>query len=62
MAFFDQRNITKTEARKILGNKYSGLSDKELEQLLEFIYTLCTKAVKQVLERKHGREKVSNLL
>jgi hypothetical protein len=62
MAFFDERNITKTEARKILGDKYSALSDKQLEQLLEFIYTLCTKAVKQVLERKHGREKVSNLL
>ena len=62
MAFFEQVKITKTEARKILGDKYSNLSDKELEQLLEFIYTLCTKAIKQVLERKHGTDKVSNLL
>ena len=62
MAFFDKRNITTTEARKILGDKYGGLVDTELEQLLDFIYTLCTKAVEEVLERKHGREKVSDLL
>ena len=62
MAFFYKRNITTTEARKILGNKYGGLADTELEQLLDFIYTLCTKAVKEMLERKYGREKVSDLL
>jgi hypothetical protein len=62
MAFFEQRNITKTEARKILGEKYGGLSDDDLEQLIDFIYTLCTKVVKKVLERKYGREKMSNLL
>ena len=62
MAFFEERKITKTEARKILGEKYGGMTDTELEQLLDFIYTLCTKAVKEVLERKHGRDKVSDLL
>ena len=62
MAFFEERNITIGEARKILGKKYVGLSDKELEQLLDFIYTLCTKAVKEVLERKHGSKKVSDIL
>ena len=62
MAFFEERNITIGEARKILGKKYVGLSDKELEQLLDFIYTLCTKAVKEVLERKHGSKKVSAIL
>ena len=62
MAFFDKRNITTTDARKILGEKYKNLSDEELEQLLDFIYALCTKAVKEVLERKHGSEKVSDLL
>jgi hypothetical protein len=62
MAFFEQRNITKTEARKILGNKYENLSDREIEGLLDFIYTLCTREVIKVLERRHGKEKVSNLL
>ena len=62
MAFLGKRNITTAEARKILGNKYGGLADTELEQLLDFIYTLCTKVVKEVLERKHGIEKMSDLL
>ena len=62
MAFFDKRNITTKEARKILGKKYTSLSDEKLEQLLDFMYTLCAKTVKGVLERKHGKKKVSNLL
>lgn len=62
MAFFEQRNITKTEARKLLGSKYANLSDKQIENLLDFIYTLCTKEVIKVLERRHGKEKVSDLL
>jgi hypothetical protein len=62
MAFVDKRNITTTEARKILGEKYKNLSNDELERLLDFIYTLCTKAVKEVLERRHGKEKMSDLL
>lgn len=62
MAFFEQRNITKNEARKLLGSKYANLSDREIERLLDFIYILCTKEVIKVLERRHGKEKVSDLL
>ena len=62
MACSEERNITTEEARRILGEKYADLSDEKLEQLLDFIYTLCTKTVKGVLERKHGKEKMSDLL
>ncbi len=62
MAFFEEKNITTTEAKKILGKKYEDLSDNELEQLLDFIYTVCAKVVREVIERKHGNKKVSDLL
>lgn len=62
MAYFEERNITIKKAREILGEKYVDLSDEKLEQLLDFVYTLCAKTVKGVLERKHGSNKVSDIL
>jgi hypothetical protein len=62
MACTEKRNITTKEAREILGEKYGNLSDDKLEQLLDVMYTLCEKTIKGVMEGKHGKEKVSDLL
>ena len=39
------KTITITEARKILGNKASGMTDKQVQTVLNSLYTLCERVV-----------------
>lgn len=40
-------------ARQILGEKYSHLSDKEIEQIVVFIYNLCKNVIRTVVGDKN---------
>ena len=41
--------ITVIEAKKILGEKYSKLTDQEIEKILVFIYSLCKRIINEVI-------------
>ena len=43
-----KHNITVEQARKRLGNKVQNLSDKQVEGILNMLYTLSERVVKQV--------------
>jgi len=46
--------ITIEEARKILGNKYSGLSDRDIEDMVIFIYNLCKQIIRKVINKNES--------
>ena len=40
-------------ARQILGEKYQHLSDKEIEQIVVFIYNLCKNVIRTTVRNNH---------
>jgi hypothetical protein len=42
--------ITTEEARKILGDKYSGLSDQDIEDIIICFYNLCKEIIRKVVK------------
>ena len=43
--------ITEKEARKILGKRYLHLTDKEIENIIIFLYNLCKDVIREVVKR-----------
>ena len=41
------------EARKILGEKYKHLTDKEIESIIVLVYNLCKTTILEVTGTKH---------
>ncbi|MFH0773626.1 MAG: hypothetical protein V1922_04930 [bacterium] len=42
------------QARQILGEKYSRLSDKEIEQIVVFITNMCKNVIRTVVRNEYG--------
>lgn len=53
--------LTVIKARKILGNKYSNWTDKEIETIIIFLYNLCKGVIKEVINKDYENQS-NNLL
>lgn len=47
--------ITVKDARKILGEKYKHLSDKDVQSMINFLYVLCERTIEQVVNKPKSR-------
>lgn len=46
--------LTTCQARKILGKKYYGLSDRDIEEIIILIYNLCKQIIRKVINKNES--------